>query len=95
LIKEVYFMKTEENNSISTGMGWRISVTILTFFGAVIGIILWLFFYAENFNVYQNIAILVVILIGFVAVMGASWASWGMKQAARRNEKNGTQSCSD
>jgi hypothetical protein len=88
-------METEENNSIPTGMGWRIAATILTFFGAVIGIILWLFFYAENFNVYQNIAIVVVILIGFVAVVGASWASWGMKQAARRNEKGGTQSCSD
>jgi hypothetical protein len=88
-------MKTEENNTIHTGMGWRIAATVLTFLGAVIAIILWLFFYAENFNVYQNIAIVVVILIGFVAVMGASWASWGMKQAARRNEKGGTLSCSD
>jgi hypothetical protein len=36
----------------------------------MIGIILWLFFYAENFNVYQNIAVVVVILLGFFAVMG-------------------------
>jgi hypothetical protein len=35
----------------------------------MIGIILWLFFYAENFNVYQNIAVVVVILLGFLAVM--------------------------
>ena len=62
------------------GMGWRVSVSIVTFFGAVIAVILWLFFYAGSFNVYQNIAVVVVILLAFVAVMGASWASWGMKQ---------------
>ncbi len=68
-------------------MGWRIAASILTFFGSIIGIILWLFFYAENFNVYQNIAVVVVILLGFVAVMGATWAAWGMKQGAWRSKK--------
>ena len=75
--------------SFSEGMGWRVTITILTFFASIIGIILWLFFYAENFNVYQNIAVIVVILLGFIAVMGATWASWGMKQrgGAWRNER--------
>jgi hypothetical protein len=41
---------------------------------------LWLFFYAGSYNVYQNIAVVVVIFLIFVAVMGASWASWGMRQ---------------
>ena len=68
-------------------MGWRVATTILTFFASIIGIILWLFFYAENFNVYQNIAVVVVILLGFVAVMGATWAAWGMKQGAWWSEK--------
>ena len=68
------------SKSIPEGMGWRITITILTFFASIIGIILWLFFYAQNFNVYQNIAVVVVILLGFIAVMGATWASWGMKQ---------------
>ncbi len=63
-------------------MGSRIAVSILTFFGSIIGIIVWLFFYAQNFNVYQNIAVVVVILLGFIAVMGATWASWGIRQAA-------------
>ena len=66
--------------SFPEGIGWRVTITILTFFASIIGIILWLFFYAENFNVYQNIAVIVVILLGFIAVMGATWASWGMKQ---------------
>jgi membrane-bound metal-dependent hydrolase YbcI (DUF457 family) len=80
-------METTGNNNISEGMGWRVAVSILTFFASIVGIILWLFFYAENFNVYQNIAVVVVILLGFVAVMGATWASWGMRQSARWSER--------
>ncbi len=61
-------------------MGWRIALSILALFGIVIGIVVWLFFYAQDFNIYQNIAIIVVILLGFLAVMGATWASWGMRE---------------
>jgi hypothetical protein len=81
-------MKVEMSKSFPEGMGWRVAASIITFFASIIGIILWLFFYAENFNIYQNIAIVVVIFLGFIAVMGATWASWGMKQReAWRNSK--------
>jgi len=76
------------SKSIPEGMSWRIGITILTFFGAIIGIILWLFFFAEDFSVYQNIAIVAVILLGFIAVMGATWATWGMRQRASWTEKD-------
>jgi hypothetical protein len=62
------------------GMGWRVAVSIITLFGSVIAVILWLFFYAGNYTIYQNLAIIIVIGLIFVAVMGATWASWGMKQ---------------
>jgi len=74
------------------GMGWRISVSIVSFFGFIIAVILWLFFYAGGFNVYQNIAIVVVISLAFIAVMGATWASWGMKQGAWWSDKNTSKS---
>jgi len=63
------------------GMGWRVTASIVTFFGALIAVILWLFFYGGSFNAYQNIAVVIVILLAFIAVMGAIWASWGMKQS--------------
>jgi len=81
-------MERTSNNKMAEGMNWRVAVSILTFFGSIIGIILWLFFYAGNFSVYQNIAVIVVILLGFMAVMGAVWASWGMKQ---RNRAEGSE----
>ena len=71
------------------GMGSRVAVSILTFFGSIIGIIVWLFFYAGSYSVYQNIAIVVVVLLGFMAVMGATWASWGMRQAAAAQKREG------
>ena len=63
----------------SEGMGWRVGVSVATVFGATIAAILWLFFYAGGFSIYQNIAVIIVIILAFVAVMGATWASWGMK----------------
>jgi heme/copper-type cytochrome/quinol oxidase subunit 4 len=68
-------------------MGWRVAASIIAFFGAIIAVIMWLFFYAGNFNVYQNMAVIVVIFLAFIAVMGATWAPWGMKQAAWRSDR--------
>lgn len=65
----------------SEGMGWRLGVSVATVFGATIAAILWLFFYAGGFSIYQNIAVIIVIILAFVAVMGAIWATWGMKHS--------------
>jgi len=57
-----------------------VGASIFSFFAAIIAVILWLFFYAGSYNAYQNLAIIVVIFLAFAAVMGAVWASWGLKQ---------------
>lgn len=72
------------DNKMPEGLGSRVTVSILAFFGSLMGIILWLFFYADKFSVYQNIAVVAVILLGFVAAMAATWAAWGMRQAERQ-----------
>ena len=69
------------SNSLSDGMGWRVTISILTFFASIIGVIIWLFFYAEDYTIYQNVVIVVVIFLGFIARKAATWASWGMKQS--------------
>ena len=70
------------------GMGWRVAVSIVTLFGSIIAAIIWLFFYAGNFNAYQNIAVIFVIILAFIAIMGATWAPWGMKQGTWWERKN-------
>ena len=61
------------------GMGWRVSLSILVSLGWLAFLVIWLFFYAGDFSLYQNIAIFLVSVIVVVAIMGASWAPWGMK----------------
>jgi len=64
-------------------MGWRVTVSVIATFGFLILAILWLSFYAGSFSVFQNIAILLVAVLAFIGLMGATWASWGMRQDKR------------
>jgi len=81
-------VEVKMSNSLSDGMGWRVTISILTFFASIIGVIIWLFFYAEDYTIYQNVAIVVVIFLGFIAVMAATWASWGIKQSREGKWRN-------
>lgn len=75
------------SNKMPEGLGWRVTASIVGFFASIVGIIVWLFFYASNYSVYQNIAVIALILVGFVAAMGATWAAWGIKQVSRQSDK--------
>jgi len=55
------------------GMGWRAAVSLVGFFGGIIALILCLFFSAGNFHMHQNITVIAVIFLVFMAIMGATW----------------------
>jgi len=79
-------MTTQENNATtspdqSDGMGWRVTVSVLAVFGFLIATVLWIFFFAGDFDAYQNFAVLTVTVLAFIAAMGATWASWGMRHS--------------
>ncbi len=63
----------------TSGFAWRVSLSILVVFGWIIFLVLWLIFYAEVFNVYQNLAIILVSILIALAILAASWAFWGIK----------------
>lgn len=70
----------KENEIICTpGMGWRISLSVLVFFGWLVFLVLWLFFYASDYTIYQNIAVVLASILTGMAILGASWASWGIR----------------
>jgi hypothetical protein len=69
------------------GFTWRVSLSILVFFGMVIFLILWLLFFADSFNAYQNIAVILVSILFGTAILIASWASWGMKYGYKYHEE--------
>jgi uncharacterized membrane protein len=60
------------------GIKWRVSLSVVVGIGWLIFLVLWLFFYASNFTIYQNIAVFIASVLAVAMIMGASWASWGM-----------------
>jgi RsiW-degrading membrane proteinase PrsW (M82 family) len=63
------------------GFGWRVAVSILIAIGWLSFVILWLFFYAGKYDVFQNLAIVIVSVLVGVGLLGAMWAPWGMRMA--------------
>jgi len=61
------------------GFAWRIGASILTGILWLCFLIIWFFFFASNCTVYQNIAVFLVSILLVGAVLGPSWAVWGMK----------------
>jgi hypothetical protein len=60
-------------------LGWRVLLSIGVSIGWLIFIIIWLAFFAlESF--YQNVAIFFASILVMVTILGAAWASWGIKQ---------------
>ena len=68
-------------------MRWRVSLSIIVGVGWIVFLILWLAFYASDFSVYENIAIFLASLLIVGAILGASWASWGMKYSREFKKK--------
>ncbi len=64
-------------------VGWRPAFSILTGVGWLSFIIIWLFFYAGNYNIYQNIAVFIISLIVLAFLNGLVWAIWGLRYAPK------------
>jgi magnesium-transporting ATPase (P-type) len=71
----------EEKKEInkSSGLNRNVLLSIIVSSGWLIFLILWLAFYASNYTVYRNIAIILVCILIMGAILGISWASWAMK----------------
>ena len=62
-----------------SGFRWRILTSIILPFAAIIFLIIWFWYYAEPYSVWQNIAVLLVTLLAIGGIIGAIWARWDMK----------------
>ena len=71
--------KKDEDMMRTPGFPLRIAISIVTFSGWIVFVIWWLFFLADTFTLYQNIAIFVASILVAVGVLAAAWVSWGIK----------------
>ena len=72
-------MNQEENKETPPGLAPRVAVSIIVFFGLLIFAIIYVVFFASSFSSFQQIAIILVALLVAIAILGAMWASWGIK----------------
>ncbi|BDZ71850.1 hypothetical protein [Methanobacterium petrolearium] len=58
----------------------RIYATITVAFAWLLFMALWLFYYATNYNLIQNLGIGLAFLVVAGIIIGVMWVPWAMKQ---------------
>jgi peptidoglycan/LPS O-acetylase OafA/YrhL len=61
------------------GFRWRVLTSIIIPFVAMIFLIIWLWYYGTDYNVWQNIAVILVTLLVLGGIFGVMWSQWGTK----------------
>jgi hypothetical protein len=72
-------MNQNENQETPPGLAPRVAFSIIVFFGLLIFSIIYVAFFAASFSTFQKIVIIVVAILVATAILGAMWASWGIK----------------
>ncbi len=72
-------MNRNENQETPPGLASRVVVSIIVFFGLLIFSIIYVAFFASTFSLFQKIAVILVAILVAIAILGAMWASWGIK----------------
>lgn len=71
----------------TSGFKWRIILSIILPFAAIIFLIIWFWFYAQPYSVWQNIAVILVTLLIIGGILGSAWARWGIKHGNKFDKK--------
>lgn len=74
------------------GLGWRIAISILTVFGWLAFAVIWLFFYAGDYSLFENVGVFIFSVLAFVGINAATWASIGARFAHSQDRKKGARS---
>lgn len=70
-----------QGRSMMSGMRWRVAVSILIGVGWISFVLLYAAFWSGPYSLLQSIVIVLVSFILLAGIMGAMWASWGMRFA--------------
>jgi len=74
-------MPRNEEFEMPPGFASKIAVSIAVGVGWLIFLVVFLFFYASNFNIYQNLAIFILSILVVCVILGPMWAYWAIKNA--------------
>jgi len=80
-------MNQNENQDMPPGLGSRVVISIIVLFGLMIFAIIYVAFFAISFSLFQKIAVILVAILVATGILGAMWASWGIKYGKEWSEK--------
>jgi hypothetical protein len=69
------------------GFKWRVGISIVIPIIMMIFLIYWFYFISDDISWYQNIAIVLIVLLALGAIMTFIWARWGMKHGEEFGKK--------
>ncbi len=79
---------TDEKEIFKTsGFKWRVGLSIVLPFITMIFLIVWFWFYAQPYNIWQNLAVILVALLIIGGILGSVWARWGIKHGQKFDKK--------
>jgi hypothetical protein len=73
--------------SLEPGYGWRAALSVVMGFAWVAFFILWFALLGAGYSAYQTIAVVLISVLVLIAVLGAAWAPWGIRQAQKAKKK--------
>jgi peptidoglycan/LPS O-acetylase OafA/YrhL len=71
----------------TSGFKGRILLSIILPFAVIIFLIIWFWFYAPPYSVWQNIAVILVTFLVIGGILGSVWARWGIKHGDKFDKK--------
>lgn len=76
-------MKKDEccEGEMPPGLAPRVAVSAVVCISWLIFLVIFLFFYAQDFGVYKTLAILITSVLVVGAILAPMWIYWGMKTA--------------
>ncbi len=57
--------------------GWRIPLSVATGVGWLMFLVIWFFFYAGDYHIYQNIGMVLLSIMIVALILAGSWLAWG------------------
>jgi hypothetical protein len=86
-LQGVIRMPWRQFKNMEPGYVWRVGLSVIMAFAWIAFFILWFAFLGVGYSAYQTIAVLLISVLVLVAVLGAAWAPWGIRQAQRMRKK--------
>jgi len=69
------------------GFKWRLQLSIIIPLASLVFLIIWFWFYATPFTIWQNIAVILITLLIIGGILGSIWTRWGMKNSWKFENK--------